>query len=113
MGAIFSLEMLWVHPEIFSSAAGLSLPAFFENEKMVTFFEKHPAPNFPVKIYFDHGNYGDDQDYEPAVKRYYSKLLSLGISPPQIFYRIFPFADHNEAAWSRRLDTPLKFMLKN
>jgi predicted alpha/beta superfamily hydrolase len=111
MGALISLEMLWVHSDVFSAAAGLSLPAFYENEKFVSFFQSHPVPKAPVKIYFDHGDYGDDKIYEPSVKRFHQQLLSVGVHPSQIFYQVFPFAEHNEAAWARRLDIPLKFIL--
>jgi predicted alpha/beta superfamily hydrolase len=113
MGAIISLELLWARPEIFSAAAGLSLPAFFENEKMFRFFQETPRPHVPIKIYFDHGDYGDDQDYEPSVKKFHETLTRLGLDPKQMLYKKFPFADHDEAAWARRVAIPLKFMLKN
>jgi predicted alpha/beta superfamily hydrolase len=113
MGALISLEMLWVHSDVFSAAAGLSLPAFYENENLGKFFQNQAAPANPVKIYFDHGDYGDDNFYEPSVKRFHTQLLSLGVDPSQILYQVFPFAEHTEVAWARRLDIPLKFLLNN
>src|SRR5262249_42595096 len=36
MGAIISVELAWKHPEVFSRAAGLSLPAFIQDWSIFT-----------------------------------------------------------------------------
>lgn len=111
MGALISLSLLWTHPEVFSGAAGLSMAAFYDDQMIIQLIKSIPAPVLPIKIYFDHGDQGDDFYYAPTVEILHSALLNAGVLPAAISYQVFPYSNHNELDWSRRLHIPLNFLL--
>ena len=75
------------------------------------FLAQSPIPRRIPLFYIDHGAVGFDSKYPPYVKRFYSELLKKGIDKSHIIYREFPFADHTEADWARRVHIPLKLFL--
>jgi predicted alpha/beta superfamily hydrolase len=113
MGALISFTTMWVYPEVFSKAAGLSLPAFIHDQMIINFVEDRSRPKHDVSFYMDHGMYGIDSKYEKWAKDFYGKLLGSGIKKEDIAYEVFPYANHTEADWARRVHIPIKFLLAN
>lgn len=110
MGALISATILWHHPETFSKAAGLSFAVHFDSGSIFRILENAPMPG-AIKLYADYGDAGDDTDYEPWVTDFYRWLLQKGFPKENLTFKKFPYAEHNEAAWARRVATPLRFLL--
>jgi len=64
-----------------------------------------------VKIYFDYGTKTLDSLYEPYQKAVDSIMIEKGYTEKQWITRKFEGAEHNEKAWSKRFDIPVKFLL--
>jgi predicted alpha/beta superfamily hydrolase len=110
MGATISVETAWAYPSVFSAAAGLSLPVFVTNNSIYKVLQKFSVPG--VRIYMDHGTDGQDGAYHTSAAPFAQWLNSIGISGTNLMYQVFQYADHNEVAWSRRVATPLQFLLR-
>lgn len=113
MGALISLTTLWHHPETFARAAGLSFPAFYDRESTATVIRRAAAPKQPVRFYLDYGDYGGDAPYEPSVLRFVTFWPTVAPTSATLTHRKVPYADHNEAAWARRVSVPLRFLLQD
>jgi predicted alpha/beta superfamily hydrolase len=112
MGALISTALVWNHAAVFSSAASLSLPVFIHDQAIYKITEK-AKPNQPIRIYMDHGGVGRDENYEPYSRDFHSYLLRRGFrNADELFYQIFPFADHTETDWARRVEGPLQWLLR-
>lgn len=111
MGALISVTMLWYHPETFGRAAGLSFAVAHENGSTFKVMEQHAVPAQSIRIYVDSGNYGFDADYEKGISDFYRFIRAKGFPEESLAAVTYPFADHNEAAWARRVHIPLKFLL--
>ncbi len=72
--------------------------------------EESPAPRLPIKIYFDHGDTGQDAGYEGSAMRFYEALLKKGLTKASVHYLKFRHADHSDVDWARRVDEPLRFI---
>lgn len=111
MGGGISFSFLWAHPEVFSAAAAVSMhvepaiPAVFETIK------RYAKPSLPIRLYFDRGSLGYDADYQRYHDDFFRILTGMGYSRSDLLYMAFPYADHTEADWARRVDVALKFLL--
>ncbi|RZJ71220.1 alpha/beta hydrolase-fold protein [Flavobacterium sp.] len=119
MGGLISLYAVCEYPKTFGGAACLSthwigatgvaqnpIPGAFLNylDKKLPKAENH-------KIYFDHGTEGIDANYGLTQKKVDAILQKHGYKMPTSFYsKVFPGDDHNEKAWSSRLEQPLGFL---
>jgi enterochelin esterase-like enzyme len=113
MGALISLTTLWHHPRIFARAAGLSFPAFYDHESTAAVLKAAPAPGVPIRFYLDYGDFGGDAPYEPAILRFAGFWQGFAPTSATLTWRKFRYADHNEAAWARRVGVPLRFLLQD
>jgi predicted alpha/beta superfamily hydrolase len=111
MGGLISVQLLWKHPESFSRAAALSLPVWIHDDAIDRVIDSSPKPDLPFDIYMDHGTLGGDAKYEVYAKPFYEKLLKLGVSESRLLYRVFPYAEHTEADWARRVAIPIDWLL--
>ena len=112
MGALISFSLLWRHANIFSKAAGLSLPAFAYDYEIFNFLKKYPEAPRNISFYMDHGGQGQDAKYYSSAKSFYQTITQeSGLPTDKVIYQTFPWADHTEIDWSRRLYFPLDFLL--
>ncbi len=109
-GAGISVAMVWNRRDVFSRAAGLSF-ASMQDEEYPKFVLPPPNPPEPFKIYIDHGDFDGDVGYDVWTRPCYEHLLAQGMSASNLDYQVFPFGNHHEWDWSRRLHLPLKFLL--
>ncbi len=109
MGALISMALVWKHADVFSRAAALSLPAMNSMGNVIV--DTSPMPRLPIRLYVDYGDYGYDEDYPAPGQDFVEHLRSLGMKEPALLHRVFPYADHSEADWARRVDIPLSWML--
>jgi hypothetical protein len=120
MGGLISLYASLEYPAVFAGAACLSthwplslqvnVPAF-PTAMLWYLDEKLPKRRKP-RLYFDFGTATLDARYPGHQARVDSLLVKHRYAPPlRRLTRRFEGAEHNEAAWSRRLDIPLTFLL--
>jgi enterochelin esterase-like enzyme len=119
MGGLISMYSIFEYPEIFGGAACLSTHWIgIMNDKNPEFteaFVNYIAENLPSpnnhKLYFDYGTKGLDAMYEKPQLKVDSVLKSMGYDSTNWVTLKFQGHDHNESSWSKRLDTPFKFLL--
>ena len=63
------------------------------------------------RIYFDNGDCPYDTVYIPYFNQMVELVDSLGYNSDQFKHSIFPGHSHDEKSWSRRVATPLEFLL--
>jgi enterochelin esterase-like enzyme len=120
MGGLISLYAICEYPNVFGGAACMSThwPGIFTMNNnpipsaFLTYLKSHlPSPN-NHKIYFDYGDQTLDAMYPPLQKKVDEVLMSKGFTSKNWLTQFFPGENHSEAAWAKRLDIPLLFLLK-
>jgi predicted alpha/beta superfamily hydrolase len=113
MGALISLALVWHHPEVFSRAAGLSLPGTTLNKVVYKILGNPQQPSMPVRIYMDYGDQTLDAAYLEEDPRVIQFIQNAGFDDSNFTHLFFPYAGHSEADWSRRLAIPTQWILSN
>ena len=111
LGGLISFLLLWNYPEVFGKAACLS-PAFIgKHRSAVRMVQEQPAPVEHLRLYIDNGGRGLDQRLQTGVDAMLAALRTKGFADGEnlMWYRDST-ADHNEAAWARRVWRPLLFL---
>ena len=127
MGGLISLYAMMKHPEVFGSAGCLSThwPLRIERlddnrlerwrETVVQTWSDVIARGLPDpamhRLYFDRGDETLDQFYAFFQSRIDTIVSGEGWRPDRFRSLVFPGAEHNEASWNQRLDTPLTFLM--
>jgi len=110
MGGLISMLFAWDYPNVFSKAACFS-PAFkFTNYNYVTVVAEDKSPKKNLKLYIDNGGVGLETILQPGVDEMIKVLKQKGYEENkdlQVF--IDQKAEHNEAAWAKRIWRPIKF----
>ena len=108
MGGLISFYMVWKYPNVFSKAACLSSGFAYDEghalDKFASSSQKLPG----TKLYLDCGDVGLDKYF--LVDNEKMKLQLAKHPEIQVMYKVFNGADHNEYAWTKRVDIPLKFL---
>jgi predicted alpha/beta superfamily hydrolase len=120
MGGLISLYAICEYPDVFGGAACLSThwPGIFtlENNPIPEAFFGYLRRRLPDpithKIYFDYGTATLDAMYPPLQKQVDEIMTLKGFTVENWITREFPGEPHSEAAWSKRLDIPILFLLK-
>ena len=119
MGGLISLYALAEYPDRFGGAAGLSThwpgtapdAGTAPGEAILAWLQS----SFPAagrhRLWLDHGTATLDAHYPPWQQRADAILRSKGYSERDWTTRVYPGAEHTEAAWAARLDAPLRFLL--
>ncbi|RZJ91823.1 MAG: alpha/beta hydrolase [Brevundimonas sp.] len=128
MGGLISLYAMMKYPAVFGRAGCLSThwplridaiedPAALTawRDRLVTAWTGVVRAGLPDpmshKLYFDRGDETLDAfyaEFQSAVDR---AVRSAGWPSDRFRSLVFPGAQHNEASWNQRLDTPLTFLL--
>lgn len=121
MGGLISMYAVAEYPEVFGGAGCISThwPLLFNNDHMSLSdsVRNYMIENFPVagdhRIYFDFGTATLDQFYEVHQVKVDKIMRAKGyVEEKDWVTKKFPGAEHNEAAWQKRMDVVLKFLLK-
>lgn len=130
MGALISIYGMVERPDVFGGAAGLSMhwpvgvqeQNFAERQEVwrpaITsafqrYFEAQRLDPATHLMWVDHGTGFLDHYYVPYQQAMLPVLHGLGYVDGQTLEaRVYPGADHNEAAWRARLREPLTFLLR-
>lgn len=112
MGALVSIYGVQYRPDVFGCALALSYPSLGEwwDWQKRTFTEQMPEVN-SVKLYIDTGTGELDKTFFPYFNDIETTLRAAGWDSEHLQTPIYPGADHNEAAWAKRLAIPLRFAL--
>jgi enterochelin esterase-like enzyme len=107
MGGMISFLGVWHHPEVFSMAGCLS-PVF--RDELIRRVRSGSWPAQPVQLYVDNGSDSLDDRLQPGVERMLAALRGRGFRDGHdlLWYRDAG-AEHNEAAWARRVWKPIEF----
>lgn len=126
MGGLISLYALCEYPDVFGGAGCLSTHSPMrgvnlfsrKDNRLASAFRKYLSEKLPDhashRIYFDYGTETLDKWYEPYQKKIDAVVESKGYSQGMNWKTVkFEGDDHSERSWSRRLDVPLIFLLRN
>ena len=119
MGGLISLYAALEYPQVFAGAACLSthwpLSLAHDSPASTTAMLDYLAEKLPrrhrPRLYFDFGTATRDARYPPKQARVDALLTARGYTGRHRLTRRFEGAEHNEAAWARRLHIPLTFLL--
>ncbi len=113
MGGLISAYGLCEYPEVFAGAACLSTHWPAGEGKMADYLaDRLPDPQ-THRLYFDYGTETIDAQYEPFQLRVDEVLRRRGyLEGHHWVTRKFIGEDHSERAWRRRVEIPLRFLLK-
>ena len=80
---------------------------------VVDWFGAHLPDSRTHRLYFDHGTATLDTGYAPYQQRMDALLRTHGWQEGEHWTsRVYPGAEHNEQAWSSRVEVPLRFLLR-
>lgn len=128
MGGLISMYAVLKHPEVFSAAGclsthwplkvqGLEDGAWLQawRETLVSAWTRVIGQGLAdpgrCRFYLDRGDETLDQFYAEFQSRVDQTFLDRGYGPGDFASLVFPGAQHTEASWNQRLDTPLTFLL--
>lgn len=129
MGGLISLYAVARHPDVFGGAACLSThwPVTTNFNMLLDKDDMRPVriasawfdwlgkalPHAGMlKLYFDHGDATLDALYAPYQQQMDAILRAKGYRQGiDVITKVYPGADHSEAAWRSRVDIPLRFLL--
>lgn len=109
MGGLISMMCAWEYPDVFSKAACFS-PAFRINDiDYVRVVKNYSGEKKNLLLYIDNGGKGLESLLQPGVDSMINALEQKGFEENKdLFVFIDEQAEHNEAAWSKRIWRPLK-----
>ena len=129
MGGLLSYYLVTKHPDLFS-ACGCVSTAFLVSEArlggpddagtaamdatpyIIRDIENGDTVPHGVRMFFDHGTEGLDEQYGSQHAAVRDWLLEQGFEEGKDFlYRVYDGANHNEASWRARLDDQLAWLL--
>jgi len=128
MGGLISLYAQAEYPRVFGASASLSMHWPLDNPWVSTPDDASQAPQVlkaveaylatsrlsPAhnRVYIDQGTETLDGHYRPYNLGFIALMHARGWSDgPAFSSEIFPGEAHSEAAWAKRLDVPLRFLL--
>jgi len=117
MGGLISMYALCEYPSVFGGAACLSTHwtgtvAVKNNpfpDAFIKYMDAHLPSSTTHQLYFDYGTKTIDRMYLPIQTKIDSLLHRHGYS----LNLKFEGDEHTEKAWSKRLETPVKYLLKS
>jgi predicted alpha/beta superfamily hydrolase len=109
MGGLISFILAWNYSSYISKAACLS-PAFkYDNFDHTKIVEYYFGVKKDLRIYIDNGGVGIEKNLQPGIDSMIEQLNKKDfITNKDLFITIDSTAQHNEAAWAKRVFNPLK-----
>ncbi len=103
-GGILSLWMGYQHPEVFSMVAAISPSMWIADGAML--YELNLRPKKDIKIWIDQGT----GEYSDITRNAVTILIEKGYKyGEELVYYEVRGAEHNEIAWSKRIECPFIF----
>ncbi len=118
MGGLISLYAVCEYPDVFGGAAALSTHwiANFERNAWgplaaIDYLRAHLPDPRDHRLYMDHGTVGLDALYGTWQAVVDQVVVDGGYTAANWQSRIFEGADHDEDAWAKRFEIPVRFLL--
>jgi len=118
MGAIISLYAISEYPDVFGGAACLSTawlsqiePNYEIPAATFDYLKNNLASPFGHKIYMDYGSGESDKPYETTQSFVDLIAKGKGFEAQNYLSKVYDKDEHNEIAWSKRLNFPIEFLL--
>ena len=118
MGGLISIFAISEYPDIFGGAACMSTAWFSSIEPnyeipnaVFQYLRSNLATPWGHKIYMDYGTGESDKPYELTQSFVDLIVKGKGYNYFNYLSKVFSKAQHNEIAWSERLNIPLEFLL--
>ena len=118
MGGLISMYAAFEYPEIFDGAICMSThwPGAYviDDNPLPDAIFNYMSKNIPIsknkRFYFDYGDKGLDKHYPQYSKTLDSIFTQNGYSNQNYRNMYFKNESHNEEAWGKRVNIPLKFI---
>jgi predicted alpha/beta superfamily hydrolase len=118
MGGLISIYAISEYPDIFGGVACIStawlsqIEPSYEIPTVAFDYLKHNLPS-PMghKIYMDYGTGESDKTFEMTQSFVDLIAKGKGFTENNYMSKVYDKAEHNEVAWSQRLNVPLEFLL--
>jgi enterochelin esterase-like enzyme len=111
-GGTISFMLAWNYPELFSKAFCLSPAFMIQNIDLVKVVSDYKGKKKKLVFYIDNGSKGLEERLQPGVDEMIKTLEQKGYKKNKdYFYISAPDAEHNEAAWAKRMPEALKSLL--
>jgi hypothetical protein len=126
MGGLMAFYAIAEYPQVFGQAAAVSMHLALASPtekgldhkaqaaEVAAVFGKYlktsrmrPGTN---RLYIDHGSGTLDGSYGPYSDAVVPVLRAAGWTGASLMFRTYAGAEHNETAWSQRIDIPLAFL---
>lgn len=112
MGGLISLYAAAQYPEVFGSVGAVSTHWPACDGCVIDWLGAHLPDPRTHRLYFDHGTATLDAMYPPFQARMDEHLKKRGyVAGKHWTTQRFEGAEHNEAPWRARVETPLRFLL--
>jgi len=118
MGGLISMYAISEYPDIFGGAACMStawLSQIEPNYKIplatFNYLNNKLASPFGHKIYMDYGTGESDKPHQMTQSFVDLIFKGKGFNDNNYLSKTYEKAEHNEVAWSQRLDVPIEFLL--
>lgn len=118
MGGIISIYALCEYPEVFCGVACMSTawlsqiePGYEVPTAVFEYLKKNLASPFGHKIYMDYGTGEGDKLYASTQNFVDEIAKGKGYNASNYLSKVYEKAEHNEVAWSSRLNVPVEFLL--
>lgn len=118
LGATISIYAINEYPDVFGGAACLSTawlssiePNYEIPSATFEYLKHHLTSPFGHKIYMDYGTGESDKNYEMTQSFVDLIAKGKGFGESNYMSKVYDKAQHNEIAWSQRLNVPLEFLM--
>ncbi|MFA5803097.1 MAG: alpha/beta hydrolase-fold protein [Melioribacteraceae bacterium] len=113
MGGLISMICVWDYPNVFSKAACFSPAFLFRDFDYTKVVQEDKSPKKNLLIYIDNGGVGLETVLQPGVDKMVEMLKEEGFKEGKdLFVFIDKKAEHNEAAWAKRVWRPIEIFFK-
>ncbi len=113
MGGLISMICVWDYPNVFSKAACFSPAFLFRDFDYTKVIQGDKSQKKNLLIYIDNGGIGLETVLQPGVDKMVDILKAIGFKEGiDLFVFIDKNAEHNEAAWAKRVWMPIEIFFK-
>jgi len=113
MGGLISMLCAWDYPNIFSKAACFSPAFMYKNINYTKVIQDDRTQKKNLIIYIYNGGVGLETELQPGVDKMIEVLKEKGFKEGKdLFVFMDKNAEHNEAAWAKRIWMPIKIFFE-
>ena len=108
MGGLMAIYAATAYNEFFSRAAALSPSLWVSPKGMAELIRSHPLAS-PTRIYLDMGT-GETRGHTEPLTGMFEIAKRLSRAGAEVAADVIPNAEHNEAAWEKRIPVFMKYL---